>query len=200
MAKPEPLTLAPFKAVVSPCSECQNYKTAPAEGLPMCPRRMWAEQKERFKNEQDVPEPSAYLTASGTDAPDKFANPVYSKEQQTILVWVAPIQDNRGALDRGGAFATGNILNRFAFDTRYIRCHTVPFLPEEHWAELLVKGAYKEWDRLLVTPVKEEQEQGAPNAIQLPEIVHMGGFARKVNFTFDCPQTAPKADRIVSGG
>lgn len=199
MAKPEAAQLFPFKALISPCSECRNFQTDPNQGFPMCPRRMWMERRESFRKLQNVLEPAAYLTETGTGESDKLSNPVYFRDEQTIVVWIAAIQDNRITMNPDGTVATGSILSRYAFDTRYIRCHTMPVLPEEHWAEMLLKGAYKEWDRLLVTPMKEEQEHMAANQLELGQAVQMGGFAKKVNFTWDFAQTTPKADRLASG-
>lgn len=140
-----------------------------------------------------------YLLATGTDN-DSLVNPVYYRQGQTIVVWVAAIQENRLTVNPDGTLATGSILSKDAFDTRYIRCRSLPMLPEESWVEMLTKGVYKEWDQLLATPVRETQAPQDPsNLLALQPLCQIGGFAKKVNFTFFSPQTAPQADRLRHG-
>lgn len=195
--KPE----TPFKAVVSPCSECKNYRTeTTTEGLPACPRRVWEERNEASRSRKPVEPPPDYLLATGTDSKDRLSNPVYYQDGLTIAIWAAPLLDNRVTFGKDGAVVNGNILNREAFDTRYIQCRSVPFLPLETWAEMIGKGAYKEWDQLLVIPALEDQEASDPGALpdQQP-LCKTGGFVKRVDFTFSSTQTSPQSDRLMSG-
>jgi hypothetical protein len=157
------------------------------------------EQNNQFNAGAQVDQPPDYILASGTDT-DAFVNPVYFQSGQTILMWVASILDNRLTMNADGSVANGSILSQDAFDTTYIRCQPVPMLPETNWAEMLVSGAYQEWDQILVTPVRECQEQQDPTqAMNLAPLCQIGGFAKKVNFTFFNPQTSPQSDRLRSG-
>lgn len=192
--------ISAYKAVVSPCSICKNYQTDSMSGGPACPRRVWEERKAAADQNLPVFPPPDYLVQTGTDSKDRLSNPVYYQDGLSVLVWVAAIHENRVAFNRDGTLGDGNILDRESFDTKTISCRSLPVIPEETWAEMLTKGAYKEWDQLLVTPMTEEQEEqdpGAP-ADQQPTC-KVGGFAKRVHFNFNWTQTSPQTDRIRSG-
>jgi hypothetical protein len=160
---------------------------------------MWLDQYNEYARGGRVGCPGDYLLQSGTDSEDKLANPVYFQDGQTIAVWVASLQDNRLTLRPDGNVVTGSILKRDSFDTRYIRCQPMPFILEESWAEMLVKGAYKERDQVLVKPVREDQRHEGTSDLFPGPVVQVAGFVRKVDFVFFSTQVAPRSDRIRSG-
>ncbi len=186
-----------FMAIVSPCSQCQNFQSDPTKGFPMCPRRYWMEQAEQAAEIEGLPKPPAYLTETGTDSDDQLANPVHSGSNQITSVWVAAVEDNRRILNGDGTVATGSLLDP-GFDTRYIRCRLTPAVPAMHQAGYWASGAMKELDQLVVTALNSFQEtfelgqaSGSPVLIQ--------GFAQKVNFAFSFTQTTPSMDRLANG-
>ena len=187
----------PFKAVISPCSECQNYQNETGSGFPVCPRRSWEQRAADAEEDDSLPTPPTYLTLKNNDGSDGLANPVYDPTSQVVVVWVAAIQDNRITLDSQGQIVTGGILEQEAFDTRYIQCRSLPVHPEETWGALVTSGLYKEWDRLVVTPMTEDQEETGEGAN--PDPVMLGGVCRKSNFAFGFSMLSPSVDQIASG-
>lgn len=190
-----------FRAIISPCSGCQNFQTDPQKGTPACPRRYWEEQSQAFiQGTADVEEPPQYLLAKNNDGTRGYQNPVYDAPSQTAVVWVAPLLLNLGSRAPSGELQTGSILEKEAFDTRYIRCQMIPVTPSRSWAELASSGLYKEWDQVVVDPLDQDQWSLQIGGTDVPESpVKIGGVCTKLNFTFSFPMTSPKTDRVPSG-
>lgn len=201
-----------FQAIVSPCSECQNYRATPGEGQTLCPRRLW---QERVKEAEDAPFSYLALTGwedqaaspspdtparqdadSGSRSEDTIRNPVFSATEQTVLVWIATLDDNQGVYAKDGTPLTPDLLYP-GFDTRYIRCRVLPVSPVESQDQFYQQGRLKEWDQLLVLEFRNHQNDGG-NPVA-PSASYIGGAAWRMNFHRSFPLQAPQRDLLVSG-
>lgn len=185
-------------AVISPCSSCKKYSNPDTNNqagpvpFPPCPRYFWKQQNEEFKKGNRDDEVPAYLTATGTEDQDTLRNPVYSRDLKSVLLWVAKVVKNRPVMVDGIAL-TGDLLEP-GYDTNFIECETFPYVCEETQQSLWSRGVYREWDRVVLTPILRQQlEFGSPRPI------HISGSAKKVNFHADFSNESSRIDKIVSG-
>lgn len=152
----------------------------------MCPRRFWMEMAQ-----DEAAGTPAFLSASGTDQDDKLANPVYLEKEATVVVWVAPLEDNRGYF-RQGQRINPDILNP-GFDTKYISCALYPYSLKESESGLYQSGVYKEGDQLELASFEINQLDIAGTTLPL------GGFAKKVTLVSKHAFALPDEDLLVPG-
>lgn len=179
-------------AVISPCSRCPKFGSDPEKDeYPACPRRYWAEmQKDYEKRDRKWPVPP-HLLETGTEDRNTVANPVYTKAHRSILVWVAKLINNRPRKKEGQV--TSDLLDP-GYPTKYLACELHPYSVQETQASIWGRGAYKEEDLVLLTPVPYTQLRKDESSL-LP----FAGFCQKVLFPYYFDNESPQWDRIVSG-
>jgi hypothetical protein len=186
-------SFASEQAIVSPCSTCTKYQDFDTnenqEVTPPCPRRYWKNEHEAYKKDERDYDPSGHLLETGTKDQNTLKNPVFSRASNSILLWVAKLVNNRPNKSSGNP----DILDP-GFNTDYIECELLPYIPEETQQSMWSRGVYQEGDLILITPNPRPQLQGILNE---PE--QLGGSARKVNFHRRFSLEAPAWDKIVSG-
>ncbi len=184
--------------IISPCSECNKYTNPDTNDkqiqLPPCPRRFWIEQQEAYKKNLRDGEVPAYLTDTGTEDQNTLKNPVYSRAQKSILVWVAKLVKNRPIL-QNGVTINPDILTP-GFNTDYISCESMPYVVDENQQSIFSRGVYKEWDQVLMTPTYRNQMDSFGSTENFTLI---SGTVRKVNFHRNFSLESPIWDKIVSG-
>lgn len=186
-------SFADEQAIVSPCSTCKKYSANSDPNYPICPRYMWKKQKEEYEaGRRDYPI-NDFLVESGTEDKEVLSNPVYSKSTNSILVWVAKLSNNKPYI-KDNQQLNGNILEP-GFDTNYIQCEQLPFIPAEAMQSMWSRGAYKENDTLVITsnphPQIDSENPTKPESV--------AGFCRKINFHRSFSLSTPTWDKIVSG-
>lgn len=184
--------------IVSPCSTCKNQLAVsdPNKQTPMCPRRYWidlAKSAQAQTSDNPIPTPPLYLTRSGTDDPQTLSNPVYSQQDSSVLIWVALVENNQGVQDESGNELTPDLLDP-GFDTTYINCSLLPYIPCESQAQMYQSGAYKESQRLFVTPIENYQVPFGSD-----QTVQVSGFVRRVNFALNFSFLTPEDDTLTDG-
>ena len=179
--------------VVSPCSACANQLAYSDGDLPACPRRNWAAVAGVLDANGGDP-PAAILTRTGSldDSSGQLVNPVHSQQDGAVLVWVATLDDNQGMTDHTGAELTPDILDP-GFDTEYIVCRSLPFVPDAGQAAYNQAGVFKEMNRLLVHTIPNFQLMldGSP--------VQVSGFVRKVDFSSTFSFLTPASNTLAVG-
>jgi len=164
----------------------------------MCPRRLLLEQKAAVDAGANCEAPPDYVLESGTDQPDRYTNPVYSQNNNSVIIWVAALFENQQTLQSDGTILNGSILDP-GFNTKYIRCRDLPVHPDESWAGMIHRGTWKEMDQLVVQPMITSNQQASSVMDSSPPDLRYAGTARKVNFAFGFNLVSPKSDRICSG-
>ena len=142
--------------MVSPCSQCKNHLLELPAGdtsHTLCPRRQWI----LLNNNQstDNPNPSEpiapYLYESGTDDQNTLANPVYSTNNGTMLIWVALAQNNGDLYDSDGNIVRNSIESP-AFDvtkdSEFLNCELLPYVPHDTQARVYGDGVLHEQDQI----------------------------------------------------
>lgn len=188
-------------AIISPCSTCKNqlteYDPNDLRKLP-CPRRVL---KQRYDANQaakagptDPGYIPPYLVASGTDDPNKLANPVIDSPQ--ALVWIALVDDNQGIQDAKGNVICKSILDN-GFDTTYIRCQPVPYIPRTTISKWSAEGYWKEGRQVWASDHRHAalpdsvDQASTQNPIAIAGSVEPGDFAFFFNKVDPPQQTFP---------
>jgi hypothetical protein len=139
--------------------------------------------------------PPAILTRTGSDddSSGQLVNPVHSAEDGAVLVWVALIDDNQGVDDPvTDEELTPDILDP-DFDSQYIVCQTLPFVPDVHQAAYNQGGVFKEGNRLLVHTIPNFQ-------VSLDDtLVPVAGFVRKTDFSSTFSFLTPASNTLAPG-
>lgn len=163
-------------AVVSPCSQCQNFLAMPDATHPMCPRRYWESRAAQADQAgMSSSQPPDYLTRKArADDATGYENPVSWEQGKTRLVWVATLDENRPLLNSDGSLKNPDILSP-GFDTQYICCRHLPYVPGVREADYYAGQQLVEWNPCLITSVKLPQ-QDMDNPYQQSLI---GGFVSK---------------------
>lgn len=192
--------------IQSPCNGCKNFAVGPSDlqpGQTPCPRRIWIAREQ----EQNGSVPG-YLHESG-DPKDasRLVNPVRSKSGN-LLIWVAAVADNRGVVDSEGNQLTPHILHP-DFDTAYIVCRSLPYLPAERQASLFQNGiSFDETtplrDRMfhafsMKTYTLDNSRNRDPRFPVDKTPIATGGFVRRITSPFGWTLKTPEQDRIASG-
>lgn len=137
-------------AVVSPCSTCQNFtQSSSSSSDPFrsaCPRRIWIQQQQNNPDDPSAVDP--VLSLSGTDDPNKLANPVVDPTTGNYLIWVAAVEDNPGIADEQNNPITPGILDP-NFNNLYIKCRLFPYTSDQHHDVLRATGAFQEMDHIV---------------------------------------------------
>jgi hypothetical protein len=185
--------------IVSPCSTCKNQNSSTAADTPACPRRNYQQQLTQIQTDGGDPSAIQHLALYGTEGTacegdGSFRNPAYWNDGNSILIWVALLEDNLGVFDKTGARICPDLLNP-GFDSTYIQCRTLPVVPREHEAAYFQGGALAESDQLEVT--FSENQQMSADGSGFPILI--GGFGKKVNFVFNHPRTPVKKDLCPAG-
>ena len=183
-------------AVVSPCSRCKNQRITPEAGLPACPRRHWDEFLKEAQDSAAAPPPDYLVRHNKAGTGDRLENPVYIKDLNIILVWIAAVEENRDIQDSSGNLVNPSILNMDvsgsgtgAFDTNYITCQHYPCVPGLHSTLFFHGGQLSEGERLVITQSKVQQlhaKDGSPVAIS--------GFAQRASPLYDTSVDRPARD------
>jgi hypothetical protein len=185
--------------IVSPCSCCLNQLDNDMQpGRAACPRRVLSNQIAQLQAAGQDTSNVDYLTISGTDDDHQYINPVYWDEGNSTLIWVALLRDNQGAFDKDGNQITPQLLDP-SFDSTYINCHGLPFLPRETEASQRQNGALQEGVEVEVQFTPPQQMLLSPDAFGNFPTVKADGFVRKLNFLNSQPRTQILQDLCLSG-
>ena len=169
--------------LVSPCSTCSNQLSAPANGLPACPRQYWMQRlKDSQGTDSDVNVPATppeYLTRKGLGSEDADAdsleNPVSWETGGLRLIWVAALEENQALFKSDGSLLNPNILDE-GFDTQYIQCRTLPYISGCREGDYYAGNQLVEKNFALATQVCIPQyDADDPTAL-----VQISGFVTKV--------------------
>ena len=180
--------------LVSPCSACANQQAYSDGDLAACPRRNWAAIASALQANSGNP-PPAILTRTGSDddSSGQLVNPVHSQQDGAVLVWVATLDDNQGITDPDtGEELTPDLLDP-GFDTQYIVCQPLPFVPDAAQAAYNQSGVFKEMDRLLVHTIPSFQVMLDGSDVPVP------GFVRKVDFSSTFLFLTPASNTLAVG-
>ena len=186
-------------AIVSPCSTCKNQQASPSPGLPVCPRRKWQADLATFNADGTDTSKITQLALYGTEGTSSegdgsLRNPVYSDSMHSIIVWAALLKDNVGIVDSSGNKITTDILDP-NFDTTYIVCNKLPFVPHDQEATYFQKGAFAEGDQVMAYQTSGSQlVQG-----DMSQSVLTAGFLNKVSFVLNSPRTPMSMDLCPAG-
>lgn len=186
-------------AIVSPCSTCKNQQASPSPGLPVCPRRQWQAELERLKSTGEKTTNIEHLALYGTEGTTSegdgsLRNPVYSDSLHSIIVWSALLKDNTGLVDSKGNQITTSILDP-QFDTTYIVCDKLPFVPHDQEATYFQKGALSEGDQ--ITAVKTSGSQLVIGDMSMSVLTN--GYVNKVSFILNSPRKHLPQDLSPAG-
>ena len=195
-------------AILSPCSTCANQRSVPDPNgrQNICPRRGWQNTYAVQQVSSDPDDVSSlpnirHLALTGIQAQDEannfqggLVNPVYDNSGNSIVVWVAKVEDNDVLTDP----ATGLTVNPSilsgpgSFNTDYIVCSSYPYGPEMNEANLFQSGGLREWETVSVTDnivqpsldglTTESYKGTVKRAILLKQT------PRKPTFDHECPQ------------
>ena len=188
-------------AIVSPCSRCKNNRSYAANNLSPCPRRHWDDVAQQAASSAD-PAPPAYLTRHNkANTGQQLENPVYIKDLNVILVWIAAVEENRAILDPSGAQVNPSILEMNvsgsgtgAFDTNYITCHHFPCVPALHSTSWFQGGQFSEGERLVLTQTKMQQLHPDDNSP-----VSISGFVQRASILYSANVDRPTRDVNQAG-
>ena len=162
-------------AIVSPCSSCQNQRDMPDDQYPACPRRYWERRKREAAETDPNAAPPEYLTRKGRADDAGYENPVSWEAGNIRLVWAAALDENRAILNQDGTLKNPDILNA-GFDTNFIVCRHMPFIPGAREGDYYAGNQMKEKDTVLINQVKLPQyDTGNPYQALL-----LAGFATKI--------------------
>lgn len=203
-------------ALVSPCSQCKNQLAEmSSDGKPFCPRRKWIADQAAYTTSTGNPDPriaplALYGTEGTSNAGDQsLRNPVYDKNSNSTLVWIATLRDNSGMRDGDGNVIAPSILDPSFIpgSTEYIHCRLLPFVPAQHEAAYRSSGGLKEGDQLIATTVQNQQfNASAVVDTTIPTddsneytSVLVDGVVNKVNLVFGAPRAQVDLNHNVQG-
>ena len=178
--------------VVSPCSTCANYTNSNSTSDPNrvpCPRRFWMDQ-----NNQGLLDVNPILYTSGTQDPNKLANPVIDTTSNNYLVWVAAVDDNQGITNPDGTTVNTNILSS-NFNNLYIRCRPNPYIPEDNHNILKLKGHLQEMDEVWCTG----NRHSSIDPTNFNVLVPVAGTVVKGTFASSFSSAAPSDHLLLLG-
>lgn len=203
-------------AIVSPCSQCSNQLSEmSSDGKPFCPRRKWIADQASYQQQNGNPDPRlAPLTLYGTEdtaqaGDQSLRNPVYDKNSNSTLVWIAALRDNSGLRDGDGNVIVPSILDPSFIpnSTEYIQCRLLPFVPAQHEAAYRASGGLKEGDQLIATTVQNQQFNAAAvvdttipddDSSQYTSVL-VEGVVSKVNLVFGAPRASVDLNHNIQG-
>lgn len=183
------------KAIVSPCSTCQNFFASDgtdADNRTPCPRRIWRARLEDAKV-SGKKKPPRYLTANGEEHDGPLENPVHLINDNIVCIWCAVLSDNSGITNDKKEVISPHILAE-GFDTKYIKCRPLPYLPEQAETYLGLGGVIKEWEALDVSTARQGQVKGISGKGDIDPLL-FAGSALKTQLPFDKNLIAPEEDR-----
>jgi len=202
-------------AIVSPCSQCQNQRSAVGtDGKPLCPRRKWQQDQLDFQNANNgnsdprlIPL-ALYGTEDTPQAGDQsLRNPVYWNESNSTLVWIATLRDNSGVRDANNNVVAPSILDPSFTPgfTDYINCRKIPYIPAIHEAAYRTSGGLKEGDALLAITTQNQQnysqvttDSDVDDPSEYKQVL-IEGVVQKVNLAYSTPRASVDTDYIVQG-
>lgn len=188
-------------AVVSPCSNCQNFTQSTSDSSDpyrsACPRRIWINQQTQNADSSNPVDPVLFL--SGTSNPDTLANPVVDQSSSNYLVWVAAVEDNPGIADESGNQVTPGILDP-NFNNLYIKCRLYPYVSEQHHDVLRSLGPFQEMDHIVAEAhrIPPMTTPFTNNQVQYTE-TPVAGTVSKTSFAYGFNTINPDDHALVAG-
>lgn len=185
------------------------------DGKPFCPRRKWQQDIKAVQEDANSADPLAQVTpgqailgtfgteGTGAEGDNSLRNPVYLDNGKTSLVWIATLRDNSGMRSIDDKEITPSILDA-NFDTDWIHCRPIPYIPAQHEAFYRTAGGLKEGDQVLaITTGGQQNESTAIPSNNTDNLqynnVQIEGVVLKTNFVFRTPRSTVEVDHTVSG-
>jgi hypothetical protein len=180
------ITESTYLGIVSPCSTCKNQRAFPdptPNGLKnFCPRRHAQAALTAAMDSGDDTSSLVQIALTGNEdtsnpGSNALANPVNSKGSNSIYVWTALLQDNEAVVDpKTGQVINPSILDP-AFNTDYIQCQLLPYVPNCSESDYFHQGRLEEGQHIKVTQIKQQVDLENGERVETAGVVERTGLA-----------------------